>query len=282
MQSQPRRRQVSGHIYWVERAKGPVWYWKVRLPDGRDERLVIGPEWTGSGRPPSGYFTKRTAKAALDARLTDLRRGIGVPAQTGATFRDAAEEWFSRGKVEKGWKPSTIRDYRSALDKHLLPHFGPMSIESITAAKIEDWRSERMADDEDPLPLRTAVKLLAMTHGVYERARKTYGLKGNPAEEVERLRVKYAPEEYDFYSLHRCRHSLRSSPTNPPWRAATRLRGSGSSDRLGRPRHVVRRVRRGRTLRAWLRCRAGTGCLSSRDDGRRVGCREEAQRLNWL
>ena len=44
MQSQTRRRQVSGHIYRAERAKGPVWYWKVRLPDGRHERLAIGPE----------------------------------------------------------------------------------------------------------------------------------------------------------------------------------------------------------------------------------------------
>ena len=103
-------------------------------------------------------------------------------------------------KRRRGWKPSTIRDYRSALDKYLLPHFGPMAIEAVTGVAIERWRTEQMADPEKPVPLRTAMKLLAMLHGIFERARKTHGLTTNPAEKVERLRMKYAPEDYDFYS----------------------------------------------------------------------------------
>ena len=201
MQAQRNGRRVSGHIYQVKRAKGPVWYWKVRLPHGREERRAIGPVWTEKGgRPADGYFTRKTAQAALDARLTDLRRGVGIAHPTGATFRDAAAEWFTIGTTERGWKPSTTRDYRSALDKHLLPHFGPMAVESITTTTIASWRSQRMADTEDALPLRTAVKLLAMLHGILERARKTYKLPSNAADEVERLRVKYTPEDYDFYS----------------------------------------------------------------------------------
>jgi integrase len=190
---------VSGHIYRVERKRGAVWYWKLRLPQGGEERKAIGPEWNGPGRPPEGYFTKRTAQAALEARLTDVRRGIGIPARTGATFRDAAEDWFSRGKAETGWKPSTTRDYRSALDRHLLPAFGDWRLEDVTTDTITRWRSGRMADVESPLPLRTAVKLLAILHGIFERARKTYRLQGNPATDVERLRTRYVPEDYDFY-----------------------------------------------------------------------------------
>ena len=92
MQTQ-RNRTVSGHIYRQQRKKGPVWYWKARLPEGGEERKAIGPEWTGNGRPPDGYFTQRTAQAALDARLTDLRRGVGIAPRTSATFADAAELW---------------------------------------------------------------------------------------------------------------------------------------------------------------------------------------------
>src|SRR5205085_4744360 len=113
-----RRRSVSGHIYVkTNRAKGPAWYLRVRLPHGGEERKLIGPVWTGTGRTPDGYFTKRTAQAVLDARLTDLRRGVGIPSRTGATFRDAAEYWYVHRAEHEGWKPSTKRDYRSALDR---------------------------------------------------------------------------------------------------------------------------------------------------------------------
>src|SRR5262245_41895107 len=101
------RRSVSGHIYLKERRKGQVWYWKLRLPHGGEERKVIGPAWTGSGRTPAGYFTRRSAAAALEARLTDLRRGIGVPNRTGATFRDAAEHWYAHRAEQQQWKPAT-------------------------------------------------------------------------------------------------------------------------------------------------------------------------------
>src|SRR5438105_1236191 len=104
-----RNQAVSGHVYLKQREKGPVWYWKLRLPHGGEERRAIGPQWTGKGRPPEGYYTKRTAEAALEARLTDLRRGIGIPVRSGATFRDAAEAWYEHGKTERDWKPSTRR-----------------------------------------------------------------------------------------------------------------------------------------------------------------------------
>jgi hypothetical protein len=46
-QTNARARSVSGHVYVEQRKKGPVWYWKLRLPDGGEERKAIGPEWTG-------------------------------------------------------------------------------------------------------------------------------------------------------------------------------------------------------------------------------------------
>ncbi len=189
---------VSGHVYSVDRRKGRTWYWKIRLPDGREERRAIGPEWKGPGRPPDGYFTRRTAEAALAARLTDLRRGVGVPVRTGATFADAAEDWFRHGCHEKGWKASTRRDYRSALNVHLLPAFGPLRLEAVDARAIEAWRAEAIASGK--APRRTAIKLVAILHSIFKRARKVYGLPANPVEDVERFRERYVAEDYDFYS----------------------------------------------------------------------------------
>src|SRR5712691_5982667 len=86
---------VSGHVFRVERKRGPVWYAKYRLPDGRQVQKRLGPAWTERGRPPSGFLTKRTAEAWLQETLSEARRGT-LPGlvRTGATFADAAAEFL--------------------------------------------------------------------------------------------------------------------------------------------------------------------------------------------
>jgi hypothetical protein len=64
---------ISGHVFRVERERGPVWYAEYRLPDGRQILKRIGPAWTGRGRPPAGYFTKRTAEDWLRGILDQTR-----------------------------------------------------------------------------------------------------------------------------------------------------------------------------------------------------------------
>jgi integrase len=190
-------RSVSGHVYQQDRKKGPVWYWKIRLPAGREERRAIGQAWTGTGRTPDGYFTRRSAEAALHARLTDLRRGIGVPTRYGETFGDAAEYWFERRGAQRQWKASTRRDYRSALNRHLIPAFGDRRLDAISTEVIEAWRTQALA--EGALRRRTAAKLTTMLHSIFETARKQYGLSANPVRDVEPLRLRYNSGDYDFY-----------------------------------------------------------------------------------
>src|SRR3954466_11318607 len=85
---------ISGHVFRVERTRGPVWYAKYRLPDGRQVQKKIGPAWTGRGRPGAGSFTKRTAQAWLDDVLAQARRGeLAGMVATGATVADAAAQW---------------------------------------------------------------------------------------------------------------------------------------------------------------------------------------------
>ena len=49
------------------------------------------------------------------------------------------------------------------------------------------------------LPRRTAQKLVAILHAIFERARRTYRLPTNPARDVERLAIVYRSEDFDFY-----------------------------------------------------------------------------------
>src|SRR5437588_2678678 len=86
-------RPPTGHVFRVDRRRGPAWYAKYRLPDGRQVQRKIGPAWTERGRPPAGYHTKRTAQAWLDDVLAAARRGeLASVVATGAPGAGAAAE----------------------------------------------------------------------------------------------------------------------------------------------------------------------------------------------
>jgi integrase len=190
-------RPPTGHVFRVQRARGPVWYAKYRLPDGRQVQKKLGPAWTGRGRPAAGYFTKRLAEDWLRSVLEEARRGT-LPGlvKTGARFADAAAEYLRYVEHDRGRKPSTLRGYRSAINAHLLPAFGDMPIESVTTEEIERWIAGFGGST------RGRNKLLIQLHGILRRARKAYGLPANAAAEVEKFPQKrsgeidvFSPEE---------------------------------------------------------------------------------------
>jgi integrase len=155
---------------------------KYRLPDGRQVQKKLGPAWTERGRPPAGYFTKRLAEDSLRAVLDEARRGtLPGMVRTGATFADAAAEFLRYSEHDRGCKPSTLRDYRSSLEAHLLPGFGSMQLEEITPATIDRWRGSLTG-----LSNRTKNKLLVVMHGAMRRAQSVWGLPTNPVAAVEK------------------------------------------------------------------------------------------------
>ncbi len=173
--------QPTGHVFRVERARGPVWYSKYRLPDGRQVQKKIGPAWTGRGRPPAGYFTKRLAEDWLREVLHEARRGtLAGQVPTGATFADAAAEWLRYVEVDRRRKPSTLAGYQSVVRSQLLPAFGDRPVESITTAEVERWL---VALDGAP---STRARALVLMHGILRRAKKVWGLTANAAAEVEK------------------------------------------------------------------------------------------------
>lgn len=92
----------SGHVFRVERARGPVWYAKYRLPDARQVQKKLGPAWSERGRPPAGHFTKRLAEDWLREVLYEARRGtLTGQVRTGASFADAAAEWLRYVELDR-------------------------------------------------------------------------------------------------------------------------------------------------------------------------------------
>jgi integrase len=184
---------VSGHVFRVERKRGPVWYAKYRLPDGRQVQRKLGPAWTGRGRPATGHFTKRTAEAWLDDTLSPARRGeLPGMVATGATVADAAAEWLRWAEHDRACKPSTLSDYRHTADR-ITRDLGHLRLEDVTPELLERWKGTLTASN------RTVAKYLVVLHGIFRRAMKVWGLPRNPAAEVERPRFRVS-DDIDAFS----------------------------------------------------------------------------------
>ncbi|HET7738707.1 MAG TPA: tyrosine-type recombinase/integrase [Tepidiformaceae bacterium] len=186
--------RISGHVELIKRKRGPQFYVKYRLADGRQRMKRLGPAWSERGRPPVGYFTRKMAEEALQAILTDARRGqLADAITTGATFADAAAEWLRYVEHDRKRRHSTIEDYRNVVRSNLLPEFGEASLEGITTEWIDGYRARLVA--EGRLSDRTINKLLVLLHGIFKRAQRVWGLPGNPVTAVERQPV---PRSGDF------------------------------------------------------------------------------------
>ncbi|MDP9293925.1 MAG: site-specific integrase, partial [Actinomycetota bacterium] len=188
---------VSGHVYRFEGKRRPTWRAKYRLPDGRQVKKTIGPAWTERGRPRAGYYTKRTAEAWLRDVLDQVHAGtLPGMVRTGVTFADAAGEYLRYVEHDLDRKPSTVGDYRSSVRAHLLPAFGALRLEDVTAERIEAWKATLQVGN------RTKVKLLTVLNGIFVRARRVYKLRHNPMVDVEKPRHRkstaievFSPEE---------------------------------------------------------------------------------------
>jgi integrase len=188
--------RATGHVFRVERGHGPVWYAKYRLPTGRQIQKKLGPAWTGRGRPPAGYYTKRLAQDWLDDVLARARRNeLPGMVATGATLEDAAAEWLRYCDHERAVKLSTLTEYRHAADR-IVRDLGDLPIEDITVEVLERWKRTLKLSN------RSVAKYLVILHGIFRRAMKVWGLPSNPAAGVERPRYRvsddlnaFTPEE---------------------------------------------------------------------------------------
>src|SRR6187399_3370583 len=111
---------VSGHVTRVDGKRRSVRRAKYRLPDGRQVKKTLGPAWTSRGRPPAGYFTKRTAEAWLRRTLAEAAAGtLSGMVRTGATVADACAGYLRYLERDRQRKPSTLRDYDSIFRNHV-------------------------------------------------------------------------------------------------------------------------------------------------------------------
>jgi integrase len=187
-----------GHI----RKRGNRWVVVIRH-NGKQE-------WTS-------FETKGDAEHHLAKKQAEIAQGsFQVPERV--TFGEAAAEWIRHGENEGGprgpWKASTRRDNRSALRKHFVGTdedpgwLRDLPLARITPATIETWRRQALATG---MSRRTAAKLTAILHGVFEHAREAYRHPTNPVASVKRLAIKYDGRVRDFYSPEEVHAIIRAA-----------------------------------------------------------------------
>ncbi len=73
-------------------------------------------------------------------RSENARKIVSSVSTIGAvTFEKYAESWYQKKKVT--WKPSSQRDFRSTLDRHLIPYFKGKLLMEITKGMIKEFRT---------------------------------------------------------------------------------------------------------------------------------------------
>jgi hypothetical protein len=103
-----------GGVHEYRGKRGTSWRIKYRDAAGKQVMETVGREADG--------VTRKQAEAELRERLVRVeRRGYRRPARL--TFADYAGTWFVEGERRRGWKRSTIAQYRSPR-RRLVDHFG--------------------------------------------------------------------------------------------------------------------------------------------------------------
>ncbi len=95
-------------------------------------------------RGPDGRVRQRSAATLAEARAmksaltTDVRRGE-YREQARIAFDGYARQWIDtyQGRTSNGVRPATIVDYRRALERHAIPHFGKRHLAEIEPRDIK-------------------------------------------------------------------------------------------------------------------------------------------------
>jgi hypothetical protein len=109
-----------------------------KLPSGRWQARYLDP--TGRRRTADHTFD---SKQAADLWLADQSLAISrnrwrSPDDGAVRFADYASEWLQHRTVRaRPLRPRTVADYRQLLDRLILPTFGSMRLDGITAAKVK-------------------------------------------------------------------------------------------------------------------------------------------------
>jgi len=155
--------------------RGNTWYFVTKI-NGRRTRKALSQSVTEARRIRDEYL-----------REIKLHGGLQIVNQTngpGPLFGEVVEKWVKI--TVKKIRPSTMIDYKSAMNTYLLPRFGNTPIADITDLDIEDMISEMECS------AKRINNILVPLRAVYKLAYKNKFVDENLMLQVENHKVKKA------------------------------------------------------------------------------------------
>jgi integrase len=205
--------QATGHVEIRDRGGGPVFYAKLKLPDGTQPRRRLGRVWTKRSRPPAGYLTRAQAEARLQAILAGDDSMVNL-SPSRVAFKAACEERLRYLRDDKQRKRSTMADYSNVIDHDLLPYFGEDTpVEDINTHDVDALKDHLLTR----VSHRTAQKILVILHGVMARAKRKGWITVNPCEDAEKVTVKRS-DDFNVLSVEQV-HAVASEAASELVRA---------------------------------------------------------------
>ena len=170
-------RNLSGFGVRVYPTGAKVYVVQTRRPNG-SKRITLGRH---------GVITADQARRRAVAEIARIKFDDApepMPKSTEAhTVAELAERYL-REHVEVRCKPRTVKHYRSAIDKHILPAFGDMPITAVTAALVADLHYDLR---ERPYTANLAIDTLSQI--IKQAAAWSLAPEGfNPCQQVPRYR----------------------------------------------------------------------------------------------
>ncbi|MDX6390098.1 MAG: hypothetical protein QOJ73_1161 [Streptosporangiaceae bacterium] len=102
--------------------------------------------------------TKAQVKDKLREVVDDLEEGIATA--DGHTVADAVNDFLDQGM--KGKAKTTLDNYRSMADSHLIPQIGTAKLKRLTADELDKWMDERAKE--------LSTRSLRLIHQILERS----------------------------------------------------------------------------------------------------------------
>lgn len=164
---------ANGSVIAYDGKRGKVFGIKYRDAEGKQVMESLGPERAG--------WTEKKARAELRERLVRVdKKGYRKPAAL--SFGTYARQWFRDGPSKRGWKPSTIRQYRST-ERRLVDWLGAMPLAEIRPRHLAEFVA---AHEQGPA---TIARDLALLHAIFQSAKREELVDSNPAEATERPKL---------------------------------------------------------------------------------------------
>ncbi len=199
----------SGHVTKRTTKTGISWCYIIEL--GVDP--ATGKRSRRTGR---GFASKKEAEVALRRELTDLESGTNVDRTVMTVAEFLIGEWLPahRQKI----RPNTLDSYRSAIERHIVPHIGAMKLQKLEPRDINRLYAtltERGSQTGGPLAAKTVRNSHVILHRALEDAVRWGAIGRNPAASASAPAATSTPQVPDPWRRHEVKAFLESVAGHP-------------------------------------------------------------------